>query len=108
IGRLLAAKARAWSLVVGGTAAVTYAGLSLGAPFPGLATWLGLALLVVAGAVGMTWLAVALASGVADLSDDQRPAVGPATIYTFLLLGGLYNLVFRDGAAGRIQALLLY
>jgi membrane protease YdiL (CAAX protease family) len=108
IGRLLAAKARAWSVLVGGGALAVFAGLSLGAPVPSAAEWFRTALLVVGGAVGMTWLAVAVASRAADLSDDQRPAIGPATIYTFLLVGGLYNTVLAGDLATRACAIILY
>jgi len=108
VGKLLAAKARAWSVVVGGTSAVVYAIFSLGAPVADAGAWLTAGLFVVAGAVGMTWLAIALASRAADLSDDQRPAIGPATIYTFLLVGGLYNLVLAGDGARRLQGIALY
>jgi hypothetical protein len=108
IGSLLAAKARAWSVLVGGIAAAAFTGLSFGAPFPGLAEWLETALLVVGGAVGMTWLAVALATRAADLSDDQRPAIGPATIYVFLLVGGLYNVMIVGDAPTRALGGALY
>jgi hypothetical protein len=108
LGRLMAAKARAWSLIVGGVAVLVFAGLSVGAPPAGAWAFAGTGLLVVAGAVGMTWLAVALACHAADLSDDHRPAVGPTTIYRFLLVGGLYNLILAGDAATRVRGLLLY
>jgi hypothetical protein len=108
VGRLLAAKARAWSVIVGGIAAVAFAGLSLGAPVPSAGAWLSTAALVVAGAVGMTWFAVAHASHVADLSDDQRPAISPMTIYSFLLVGGLYNVILSANTTTRIAGLVLY
>jgi hypothetical protein len=109
IGRLMAAKARAWSVIVGATAAVTFAALSLGAPWAGAAAFVEAALLVVIGAVGMTWLAVGMASRAADLSDDQRPAIGPLTVYSFLLVGALYNTVLAaDGAGLRARGLALY
>jgi hypothetical protein len=108
VGRLLAAKAKAWSIVVGGTALVAFAGLSLGLPTFSAPDWLGGAFVVVGGAVGMTWLAVALAAGAADLSDEQRPAIGPATIYTFLFVGGLYNVVLAGDLAARARGFLLY
>jgi hypothetical protein len=107
-GRLLAAKARAWSVVVGATAALVFAALSLGAPAAGPGAWLGAGLMVVGGAVGMTWLAVALASRAADLSDEQRPAIGPATIYTFLLVGGLYNVILGSDGPERLRGLAVY
>jgi hypothetical protein len=108
VGRLLAAKARAWSLVVAGTALLAFAGLSLGAPPGGAGAWLEGAALVGVGALGMTWLAIALAARAADLSDEQSPAVGPGTIYTFLLVGGLYNVMLAGDAATRARGLGLY
>src|SRR6185503_1183821 len=101
LARLLAAKARAWAGIVGAVAAVTFAALVAlmpPAPWPEV---LGAGLLVTGGAVAMSFLAVAMASGGADLSDDQSPAVGPTTIYGFLLVGGLYNLVLTGSAATR-------
>ncbi len=56
----------------------------------------------------MTFLAVAMAAGGADLSDDQSTAVGPATIYEFMLVGGLYNLVLLGDRATRVGGLALY
>lgn len=108
LGRLLAAKARAWAAIVGGTAAATFTALVfLMSPAPRPAV-LAAGLLVVGGAVAMSFLAVAMASGGADLSDDQSPAVGPATIYAFLLVGGLYNLVLTGDGLTRAAGLLLY
>jgi uncharacterized membrane protein len=108
VGRLLAAKARAWSVIVGALALVVFSTLSAGAPVPSLGAWVVAALVVVGGAVGMTWLAVALAAGAADLSDEQRPAIGPATIYTFLFVGGLYNVVLAGDLVTRVRGFALY
>jgi hypothetical protein len=110
VGRLLAAKARAWSVVVGATALLVYAVMSAGAPVPSAAAWLHGALVVVGGAVGMTWLSVALAASAADLSDDARPAFGPGTIYSFLFVGGLYNVLIGGGVdlATRARGYVLY
>ncbi|HVR62257.1 MAG TPA: hypothetical protein VMU50_10185 [Polyangia bacterium] len=108
LGRLMAAKARAWSLIVGGLAALVFVVFGAGAPPVGAAMFAGTALLVVAGAVGMTWLAVALACQAADLSDEHRPAVGPTAIYRFLLVGGLYNVVLAGDGGLRLRGLLLY
>jgi membrane protease YdiL (CAAX protease family) len=108
VGRLMAAKARTWSLVLGGIAAVTFLSFSVGVAGATLGERLTLALLVVAGAVGMAWLAVALACQTADLSDEQRPAIGPATVYLFLLVGGLYNLVLGGDGPLRARGLILY
>jgi hypothetical protein len=108
VGRLLAAKARAWSVVVGSVALLVFAVLSAGAPVPSLGAWLDGALVVVGGAVGMTWLAVALAAGAADLSDEQRPAIGPATIYSFLFVGALYNVLIGADLATRARGYVIY
>ncbi|MES1209799.1 MAG: hypothetical protein ABUS79_28015, partial [Pseudomonadota bacterium] len=108
LGRLLAAKARAWAVIVGATAAVTFAALCFLMPPAPLPAVVVSGALVTGGAVAMSFLAVAMSSGGADLSDDQSPAIGPTTIYAFLLVGGLYNLVLTGGAATRAAGLLLY
>ena len=46
----------------------------------------------------MSFVAVAMASGGADLSDDTGTAVGPATIYAFLGVGGLFNVLLLGDA----------
>jgi len=106
--RLLAAKARAWSLVVGGAAASVFISLVVVMPRAPLAAVLSSAALVLGGGVAISFLAVAMASGGADLSDDQSAAVGPSTIYGFLLVGGLYNLVLTGDLAIRAGGLVLY
>ena len=63
---------------------------------------------MVGGAVSMTFLAIAMAAGGADLSDEQTTAVGPVTIYAFLLVGGLYNLVLTGDPLTRLSGLGLY
>jgi membrane protease YdiL (CAAX protease family) len=108
MGRLMAAKARAWSVILGGAAAVSFLFLSAGVPHASPWELLGVGLLVVAGAMGMTWLAVALACQAADLSDEQRGAIGPGTIYLFLLVGGLYNVVLAGDAEARLRGVALY
>jgi hypothetical protein len=108
VGRLLAAKAKAWSVVIGGVALLAFGVLSLGTPNLTVGAWLGGALVVVIGAVGVTWLSIALAAGAADLSDEQRPAIGPVTIYTFMLVGGLYNVVLNADAATLARGAVLY
>ncbi len=106
--RLLAAKARVWSVVVGGAGLFVFGGLALVMPPAPAAAVLSAGLLVTGGAVAISFLAVAMASGGADLSDEQSSAVGPATIYAFLLLGGLYNLVLTGDWATRVSGLTLY
>ncbi len=108
VGRLLAAKARAWSIVVGGAAAFAFVPLAVVMPPAPLGAVVAAGLLVVVGAVAMSFLAVALAAGAADLSDEQTTAVGPATIYSFLLVGGLYNLVLTGDLRARLAGLALY
>ena len=108
LGRLFAAKARAWSLIVGGTAAVVFVAFSAWIPGVSPAAWLGAGLLVVTGAVAMSFVAVAMASGGADLADDHVTAVGPTTIYSFVLIGGLYNVVLVETLPIRVAGLALY
>ena len=108
LGRLLAAKARAWAVIVGAVAAVTFTALAFLMPPTPWPSLVGAGLLVTGGAAAMSFLAVAMASGGADLSDDQSPAVGPATIYAFLLVGGLYNLVLTGDGPTRAAGLVLY
>ena len=108
LGQLFAAKARAWSIVVGGAAAFAFVPLALVMPPAPVASVVVSGLLVVGGAVSMTFLAIAMAAGGADLSDEQTSAVGPATIYAFLLVGGLYNLVLTGDPRTRLSGLGLY
>jgi len=108
LARLLAAKARAWAVVVGGAAAVVFTVLVLVMPPAPFAETLVAGVLVTAGAAAISFLAVAMASGGADLSDDQSAAVGPTTIYAFLLVGGLYNLVLTGSSDARVGGLILY
>jgi hypothetical protein len=106
--RLFAAKARAWSLVVGGAAAFAFVPLALVMPPAPLGSVVMAGVLVVGGAAAMSFLAIAMAAGGADLSDEQTTAVGPATIYSFLLVGGLYNLVLTGDLRARLAGLVLY
>ncbi len=111
LGKLFAAKARAWSVVVGGAAAIVFVPLALVMPpagAGGIGSVVVAGFLVVGGAVSMTFLAIAMAAGGADLSDEQTTAVGPATIYAFLLAGGLYNLVLTGDPLTRLSGLALY
>jgi hypothetical protein len=108
VGRLLAAKARAWSVIMATMALLAYGVMSLGAPRPSVLALVDGALVVTGGAVAMTWLAVALAASAADLSDDARPAFGPATIYAYLFVGGLYNALIGADPATRVRGYVLY
>jgi hypothetical protein len=108
LAKLFAGKARAWALVVGGAAAFTFVPLAVVMPPAPLSSVIVAGLLVVGGAAGMAFLAIAMAAGGADLSDEQSTAVGPATIYAFLLVGGLYNLVLTGDPKTRVAGLALY
>ena len=108
LGSLLAAKARAWAVIVGGMAAVVFAVMSFSLGDVPVAARLGAGLLVTAGAAGMSFVAVAMASAGADLSDETGTAVGPATIYAYLFVGGLFNLVLVEDAVTRAAGLALY
>src|SRR4029079_1473158 len=102
LGRLLAAKARAWAVIIGGLAATVFAVMSLSVPEATAGARLGAGLLVTVGAAGISFIAVAMASGGADLSDDTNTAVGPATIYAYLLVGGLFNFMLVEPGVVRI------
>ena len=108
LGDLLAAKARAWAVIVGGMAVVVFAVMSFSLNDVPIAARVGAGLLVTAGAAGMSFVAVAMASAGADLSDEAGTAVGPATIYAYLFVGGLYNLVLVENAVTRAAGLALY
>jgi hypothetical protein len=56
----------------------------------------------------MSFVAVAMASGGADLSDDTGTAVGPATIYAFMGVGGLFNVLLLGDSTTRVAGLALY
>ena len=87
---------------------MVFAVMSLSVPNTSVAARLGAGLLVTAGAAGMSFIAVAMASGGADLSDETSTAVGPSTIYAYLFVGGLFNLVLVEDAATRVAGLALY
>ena len=108
LGKLFAAKARAWSVVVGGAAAFAFLPLAVVMPPAPLGSVVAAGLLVVGGRGVDDFLAIAMAAGGADLSDEQTTAVGPATIYAFLLVGGLYNLVLTGDLRARLSGLALY
>ena len=108
LGHLLAAKARAWAIIVGGIAAVVFAVLSVSVPGASIAERVAAGVLVTVGAAGMAFIAVAMASGGADLSDETRTAVGPSTIYAYMIVGGLFNLVLVEDFPTRVAGLVLY
>jgi hypothetical protein len=108
LARLLAGKARAWAIIIGGIAALVFAVLSLSVPNVSIAARVGAGLLVTVGAAGMSFVAVAMASGGADLSDETSTAVGPATVYAYMFVGVLFNLILVEDAATRVAGLALY
>lgn len=108
LGHLLAWKAAFWSAIVGGMAALVSFGLLLASDVPLTADAFGLAALAVVGAVLASCLAVAMASGVADFSDDTRKALGPGTLYLFLLVASLFNVALYQSGEVRVRALALY
>ena len=108
LGRLMASKALFWAQVVGGMAALAYAGVLLLAPLPVDAASLGLGLVVVVGAATVACLAVAVGCGAADLSDDRRPAVGVGTVWMFMVTAGLFNAALLGDGQVRVRALLLF
>ena len=108
LARLLAAKARAWAIIIGVIAAVIFAVMSVSVPNTSVGARLVAGLLVIVGAAGMSFVAVAMASGGADLSDETTAAVGPSTIYAYMGVGGLFNVLFGADAAMCVAGLLLY
>jgi hypothetical protein len=108
LAKLLAAKARAWAIIVGGIAAVIFAVMSVSVPNTSIGARLAAGLLVTVGAAGMSFVAVAMASGGADLSDETTAAVGPSTIYAYMGVGGLFNVLLGRDAAMCVAGLLLY
>jgi len=108
LARLLAAKGRAWAIIVGGIAAAVFAIMSVSVPGVSVEKRLAAGLLVTAGAAGMSFVAVAMASGGADLSDETNNAVGPSTIYAYLFVGGLFNVVLMEDSLTAVAGLILY
>lgn len=100
LGRVMAEKALAWSLLVGALALAAMIGLTaLSERAFATADIAGTTVLVMGGAVSVVWLAVAMGCEGADLSRDGRPAVGVGSIYVFLLVAGLYNIVLLERGA---------
>jgi len=112
VERVMRAKVAAWAPLVCGAALLMFSLLAWslrGADGPGGAAVLCAGALVLGGAFATTVLAVGMGCLAADLSDDQRGALGPGTVYLFLMLGGLLNVIFvADGWDGlRTGALYL-
>jgi hypothetical protein len=108
LGRLFLAKAGFSAAVLGGFSCATYVVLAALAGFPFDTATVLMGLLATGGAVLVAFLAVGLGASEADLSDDQRPALGLGTAYLFMIVSGLYNLVLLTTGAERLQALGLY
>jgi hypothetical protein len=106
--RLFAWKAAFWSVIVGGTAALAFAVLVALSRAPVTASVVASGALATGGAVLVSWLAVGLAAGAADLFDDGRSAIGAGTVYLFLLVAGLFNVVLAETGETRARGLLLY
>jgi uncharacterized membrane protein len=108
LGRILAWKAAFWAAVVGSVAAVVAFGLLLAGDLPVTIEALGVAAFAVVGVITASCLAVAMGSATADFSDDTRRAVGPGTLYLFLLVAGLFNVALLEGGVVRARILMLY
>jgi len=108
VGAIMRAKVKAWAAVLVGVAAVMYVPLALAVPGASPAAITLTGALVLAGALATTVLAVAMGCVVADLSDDNRPALGPGTAYLFLVLGGLLNVIFQGSPLAACRVLALY
>jgi len=108
MARLLAAKARAWAALLGGAALVMFVPLALAVPGVRPSAVVG-GLAFVLGAAGLTTvLAIALGAAAADLSDDGQAALGPGTVYLFLFVAGLFNVVVQVQGWDRVRLVALY
>ena len=108
LGRLMLARARVWAALLGGVAAAAFVPLALSVPGTTLTQVASTGALVVGASVAVTVLAVAVGAQAADLSHDGRPALGPGTVYLFLAVGGLFNLVLGASGLRLTVGLLLY
>lgn len=108
LGRLMAARALFWSLVIGGMGGVTFLGLGLAGDVAASPETLLLGGLVLLGAVAISWLAVAMACGAADFTDEARSTLSPSVVYLYLLVAGLYNVVLTDTGVSRWRGVALY
>jgi hypothetical protein len=108
LARLMAQKALFWAAFLCALALGTYAAL-LGAGAAAIdAEALGRGLLVALGATGVSFLAVGLACGAADLSHEGKSAVGFGTVYLHMLVAGLFNVVLLASGLEAARALLLF
>jgi hypothetical protein len=108
LARLFAQKAVFWSAVLGGYAAVMYGALGILARFRWDGDFISGWIWATLGAVIVAWLAVGLGAAEADLSDDQRSALGPGTAYLFMIVSGLFNLVILAEGTDQLRALALF
>jgi len=92
--RILVQKSLAWGLLVVGFAVLAF--VVLGFHAAGFAFFspeaFRVLFVVVVGALVVTALAVGIGCDAADLSTPGRSAIGPGTVYLFLIVSGLYNL----------------
>ncbi|MDX2022125.1 MAG: hypothetical protein SF187_17950 [Deltaproteobacteria bacterium] len=107
--RLMWGKARAWLWIIVGVGLLAYAAMTVlgGDSLRDVELWRTLAL-VVFGSGLLCVLAVGVGCNAADLSDDGRNALGPGTVYVFLMVAGLFNVaLLRDGVLAA-RTLVLY
>ncbi len=108
--RLMWGKTKAWLLLImgfGGVAFWATALLALPQAYARLFTW-ALFGLVMVGCALVCVLAVGVGCNVADLSRDDRNALGPGAVYVFLMVAGLFNLALLREAELVWRTLLLY
>ncbi len=107
LGRLLAYKAVFWSAIVGGVAALAWGAVVAIGHVALSGDAVGAGALALLGAVTVSWLAVGVAGGAADLAEDGSP-LGLGTVYLFMLVAGLFNVVLLADGETRVRGLVLY
>lgn len=108
--RLMWGKTKAWLLLIMGFGGAAYWAtvlLALPQAYARLVTWV-LFGLVMLGCALVCVLAVGVGCNVADLSRDDRNALGPGAVYVFLMVAGLFNLALLREAELIWRTLLLY
>ena len=100
LGHIMWGKAKAWLLLIVGVGVLSFAAtVAVGGGFylNDHVLWRTLALVVVGSAM-VCILAIGIGCNAAELSDEGRNALGPAGVYVFLMVAGLFNLaLLRDG-----------
>jgi hypothetical protein len=100
LGWIMWGKVKAWLFLIVGVGVLAFAAtiaIGGGFYFSDPALWKTLAL-VVTGSSMVCVLAVGAGCNAADLSDEGRNALGPGSVYVFLMVAGLFNLaLMRDG-----------